>query len=396
MNDEILQVEASLQAEDTRFSHLHGPVADVVMLGGASVLAFLLLLLWSPSTSQTVVLGGVMMVLANFVNHPHFAHSYQIFYGSWTELRSVVMPLELRRRWYLAGVILPISLALWLFLGLVFWHRGESWPLAVSINLLGALVGWHYVKQGFGMAMMDAALKKRFWAARARRAMLWNAYACWAAAWVLINSTGAGSGYWGLFGLSLVVPPTLIAVVCGVAAVSSVWVGLEVYRTLTYWRVQNKLPYRAMPLSGLVAYLITLYLWTVFAWAYPAYLIVIPFFHSLQYLTVIWSYKRNEFDDREAKPRSLVQFWLVGVLLGALGFWIVPVLIDYFWTGYVPYWGDMTQPALMLASVWIFINVHHYLIDNVLWRQGNPKVNKYLFGAPGAEGEHQRKKVSAA
>jgi hypothetical protein len=38
--------------------------------------------------------------------------------------------------------------------------------------------------------------------------------------------------------------------------------------------------------------------------------------------------------------------------------------------------------ALSIACAWIFINVHHYFIDNVLWRQGNPKVKQFLFDPP--------------
>jgi hypothetical protein len=28
---------------------------------------------------------------------------------------------------------------------------------------------------------------------------------------------------------------------------------------------------------------------------------------------------------------------------------------------------------------YIFINVHHYFLDNVMWRRGNPDVQKHLF-----------------
>jgi len=28
---------------------------------------------------------------------------------------------------------------------------------------------------------------------------------------------------------------------------------------------------------------------------------------------------------------------------------------------------------------WVFINIHHYFIDNVIWRRENTDVSKYLF-----------------
>jgi len=29
---------------------------------------------------------------------------------------------------------------------------------------------------------------------------------------------------------------------------------------------------------------------------------------------------------------------------------------------------------------WTFINVHHYVIDNVIWRADNPETRAHLFG----------------
>ena len=35
---------------------------------------------------------------------------------------------------------------------------------------------------------------------------------------------------------------------------------------------------------------------------------------------------------------------------------------------------------LFLFTVWIFINVHHYFLDSVMWRRENPDTRLYLFG----------------
>ena len=34
---------------------------------------------------------------------------------------------------------------------------------------------------------------------------------------------------------------------------------------------------------------------------------------------------------------------------------------------------------MFLFVFWIFINVHHYFLDNVMWRRENPDTKKYLF-----------------
>jgi hypothetical protein len=38
-------------------------------------------------------------------------------------------------------------------------------------------------------------------------------------------------------------------------------------------------------------------------------------------------------------------------------------------------------PTVAMFAVTVFINIHHYFIDNVIWRGTNPDMRKYLFGA---------------
>ena len=62
-------------------SWLFHPLVDFFCLGGGSLLLLLPLLL-VPATQD--LRGGFAfwgLLIAHFVNHPHFAHSYQIFYS---------------------------------------------------------------------------------------------------------------------------------------------------------------------------------------------------------------------------------------------------------------------------------------------------------------------------
>lgn len=34
---------------------------------------------------------------------------------------------------------------------------------------------------------------------------------------------------------------------------------------------------------------------------------------------------------------------------------------------------------MFLFVFWIFINVHHYFLDNVIWRAENPETRQHLF-----------------
>lgn len=370
-------VDKSRWVSPAASNHLWGRWLDVLLLGGLSVVAFVVLQLVQPSAAQATAIGAAMMSLAHLVNHPHFAHSYQIFYASWWKQGGATASAT-RWRWWWAGAIAPAVLAA--VIGLAAWRAvaGDLVWMGLCISAMALLVGWHYVKQGFGMAMTDAALQRCWWPPAARRALLFNAYVCWGVAWVLVNFSEAGRAYWGYFAWQPPVPGGLAAVAAVIGLASTLWTAVVLARA---WReMASRQPQRSLPVAGLVAYVVTLYLWTVFAAADPTYLLMIPFFHSLQYLTVVWRYKLNEWraDGRPVGMARPMRFLGVGLVMGAAGFWWVPVGLEALRTGMIDF--DPKGPALALACFWLFINVHHYLIDNVLWRKDNPNVDRYLFG----------------
>ncbi|WP_245277580.1 hypothetical protein [Mesorhizobium sp. L48C026A00] len=71
----------------------------------------------------------------------------------------------------------------------------------------------------------------------------------------------------------------------------------------------------------------------------------------------------------------MLGFIIIGSILGILGFWLVPIALS----ALIPYNEEVLGSSLFLFIAWIFINVHHYFLDNVMWRRGNPEVSKYLF-----------------
>ena len=75
---------------------------------------------------------------------------------------------------------------------------------------------------------------------------------------------------------------------------------------------------------------------------------------------------------------NLAIFIGIGVFLGYLGFMGVPRFID----SVFPYDKRVFGPSLFLFMFYIFINIHHYFLDNVMWRRGNPDVQRHIFAAP--------------
>src|SRR5690606_33925533 len=78
--------------------------------------------------------------------------------------------------------------------------------LGLAVNLMFLLVGWHYAKQGYGIAILDSVLKRRFYDAGDKRALLLHAYACWALSWLAANRYAASYDFWGLRYVTFQVP----------------------------------------------------------------------------------------------------------------------------------------------------------------------------------------------
>lgn len=321
-------------------------------------------------------------LLSHLINQPHFAHSYQIFYRNFArKVRGDGYDRNLQIRYIIAGIAVPLIMGAFFAYGSV---TGNARLLGYATNAMGFFVGWHYVKQGYGMLMVDAVLKRRFFKDQDKKVLLFNGYAVWLFAWLQTNVVITERQFWGLDYYTFAVPPWLLNIALAVAAASS---AATAVMFVVRWRKHGG----ALPYNGVVAYVVSLYAWILFVTINPLWLLVVPALHSLQYLAVVWRYQTNVERDRadaveDPKFKILsilgplyrlrvLTFIVAGTILGALGFWLVPMAL----TALVPYDKQVLGSSLFLFIAWIFINVHHYFLDNVMWRRGNPEVSKYLF-----------------
>ena len=352
---------------------LHTPFVDFVLLGGGSLIALLAIRgmagIMDLEAAWSVV---TTLFLANLVNHPHFACSYQIFYGDFkNKLISSKYEASLRRRYFFFGVIAPIAFALGL--AWLVWEKNVH-ALGLAANLMFLLVGWHYVKQGYGMAMLDAALKRAFFSEDEKKALLRNAYAAWLLAWLLVNylAKNQAPSYFGIPYVALSVPKWALLLSAAGAGVTL----LHCVVLLSRARVQN----RRLPWNGLLAYGVSLYAWLLVR--DPIVVLWVPLFHSLQYMAVVWRFQTNrckaDADRRVSYRYRLLGFFAVSFVLGYYMFWQAPAWLDT----NVPYDTTVFGTSLFFFLFWIFINVHHYLLDTVMWRKGNPEVKRHLFAPP--------------
>ncbi|WP_293779241.1 hypothetical protein [uncultured Oxalicibacterium sp.] len=349
----------------TKKMYLFSPVIDFLLLGGGSLIVLLCLKLIFNGAELALSFTATLF-LANIINHPHFAHSYQIFYRNFNK-KIVEYPLNLRLRYIFSGIIVPLAL-LFYFVASIYFQ--SLLALGLAANLMFFLVGWHYVKQGYGMAMVDAALKQRFYSEYEKKCLLHNAYAVWGLAYLLVNySMGmVNSKYYGIEYFVFPVSEAILLASIGIC----IFTALKAYVALRKKIIEkNKIAW-----NGLLAYGVSLYAWLLIR--DPLVLLWIPFFHSLQYMAVVWRYELNRNRSMVSRVRPSLKFVFFGVIgfgLGYAGFWFFPEWLN----ANVSYAKDIFGDYLFLYIFWIFINVHHYALDTVMWRRGNPDIQSHLF-----------------
>ncbi len=321
--------------------------------------------------------GFLFFYGAYLVNDPHFAVTYVLFYrdARARALGDVYRPLQ-RARYLLAGLVVPLGLAVWAGLALA---TESAVALGFLIQLMFLLVGWHYVKQGFGVFTVLSGRRGVRWSPRERVTVLAHCFAGWAYAWASPADRGTEVEEKG------VVYTTLA---------HSVWlerlthvVFLATVIPLVWMLVQKRRREGRLPIfTPLTALLCSIWSWTIYTSIDPLVRYATPALHSLQYLYFVWLLRRNEAREREGPPwferSAAVRMGLLAASalgLGCLLFHLAPSALDAALVsrrlrstalGATPYF----------AALYAFVNIHHYFMDFALWRRDNPET-RYLHAS---------------
>ena len=370
------------RSADPRRRYLYNRWMDFLLLGGGSWLVLGGLVAFYPRDGEArAALAAATLFLAHFVNHPHFAHSYQVFYNGFVR-KALSGPSALRGRYRFAGIMVPAILTAFFATTLLL---GNAAMLGLAANAMFFTVGWHYAKQGFGILMLDAAHNGTSFTGTERRNLLWNTHLTWVTYWLMTNDVLSRKYYWGLSYFTFDTPDPVLWAMATLTAVSVCVVARDFLRK---WRQDGSLP-----ANGLIAYVSSVYIWLMLAQVDPIVHLVAPAFHSLQYLAVVWRRQLNVETERAGQrlkagrprmswlrtaPVRLLRFGVVGGLLGAAGFWWVPEFLN----ARAPFDTALFGAAVFLFIGWTFINIHHYFIDAVIWRRENADTRRYLFESP--------------
>lgn len=92
-------------------------------------------------------------------------------------------------------------------------------------------------------------------------------------------------------------------------------------------------------------------------------------------MTIVFKMKHNELLDTRISGKSFATFIILGFVIGALIFDNIPAALD----NVIHYNNELYGSTWFLFMFWVFINIHHYFIDNVIWRKESREVKQYLF-----------------
>jgi hypothetical protein len=367
---------------------------DFWLLGGASIAVWMVMFgLEGFRTSWAIDehyqhLTTTALSLSLLVNYPHFMVSYKLAYtrgpafvrGHWWQL--IAVPAVLVGAFVVAWVYYDVRVeqvptladAAEMVSGwganvqVVSGPRVGDLIFTLLFNVMVLTLGWHYSKQAFGCMVVYAHYDGYALSPGQRRLIKWALFSLWLMVFVDRNLAGDFRAWRGFSYSALDLPDTA-------APLSQLLVaaGFVLVTTRVFWA-----NYRASgqrPSATMLAPFVSLYLWWLPQFRQEDYFFVlVPLFHGVQYLAFAYRVEETRLRDtpnREAQATLLVMGLIVG---GWLVFEMVPDSLDA-WLGTFDAW----RIFFFFTAAMLFINIHHYFIDNVLWRFRDPRVREYLL-----------------
>ncbi|MGH6933699.1 MAG: hypothetical protein ACREEE_14845 [Dongiaceae bacterium] len=360
------------------------PAVDFMLVGGLSVAAAVVVFFFIENQPAALPVAALMgFVLSDFINYPHFAHSYQIMYGGiWRRILGTDAPRKVRLKYVWAGFVAPAIIAGFL---LFAYLSDDARTMGLAANGMLFFVGWHYVKQGYGVLIVLSAIRRIYYTDWEKKLLLLNGYAVWIYSWLALNDGLRETDLFGMKFFTFGFPHEFLTTGAVVAGISTAAVLAA---------LGHRVMIRRQPISwsGALGYGCSLYLWVIARYIDPVYAIFVPMFHSLQYLLFVWRYELNKIrcqaqaanelrpagaapSTRLVVPLRFAVFVALGIALGWIGFIGAPDLVQRQLKPDPALWG----PSVIAFMFIIWINIHHYFIDNVIWRKDNEDVRKFLF-----------------
>jgi hypothetical protein len=338
---------------------VNGPI-DFALIGGASILTFILLRAFHDGTpSETVYqIAGVLVWL---INWPHFSATSFRLYHSRANIR----------QYPVTAVVIPL-LVLAAAVG-AFLSPEEMAPWLVRLFLLWS--PYHFSGQSLGISMIyarRAGLRLDPWERLAFSGFIFGTF--------LYQTSSAESGtaqlqFYGINYSPLGLPTWL-------AAGFRIWIILCA-ALLIAWVLKIRYREGRWPPAIVLLPAGTQFVWFVLGAGLPSFNEFVPFFHGLQYMLVAWLVQLKERQERQERwepggrnpsPRFVIneslRWYLINLLGGVALFWLLPR------AGQVAGFSLAFSTAILIAAV----QIHHFFVDGVIWKIRNPRVALPVMG----------------
>ena len=242
--------------------------------------------------------------------------------------------------------------------------------LGLAVTAMYLTVGWHYTKQVYGCMMVYASFDAYPLTMTQRSLVKWNLFGIWWLSFTYYNVGTEPADFFGLRYFRLGLPHAVVAL-------STVFLVVTFGAVLYFVFAKVYEEKKRLPSLNMIVPYAAMYIWWVPLFIQNEfYMYVVPFFHSLQYLPFVYKIERGR--DRDISPerpeRKGTIMMIALVVAGFVFFELLPNTADAIF---------QTKEKMSLwyffVAAQVFINVHHYFIDNVLWRFKNPEVKKYLL-----------------
>jgi len=327
------------------------PVVDFLSVGGLSLLLMIPLLL-SGRRDLVLIGAGAQAWIATAINMPHFMASYRLVYGSKAMMRA--------HKW--AAFYIPGILLMYIVVAILASQTSQT-MVFVLITVSSLYLAWHYTGQVWGMMASFAYLDgqsfdktERLLIRTSLRILL-----VWHLAWFLYTQLRDPSRV------------TLIYYIAsGAMSVAFVLGAVGLVR-------MSRRTGRRTPTLAIVAWL-AIFTWYALMARDPKALFWVQIAHAIQYLAFPVRMELNQASSAPKTSKSVVAMHMVLYAIGLLVIsFLVGQVVPVSLMGVVGrmFGEEPAQAAPIL--ILMFINIHHYFTDGVLWKISNPEVRKQLF-----------------
>ena len=344
---------SSMSTEKPTTKSIIHPVVDTLAIGALSIGFLIFLLLFEPEWADSPKLAERFIVLTALLNWPHFMATYALMYRSSDTIE----------RYPMASKVMPLAIAAACTAAVVAQVVvGYEGSLKLLTWMAGGYLAWHYTGQTWGMMASFSHLdgagfqdgERKLIRTGLRVLLLWH----------LIWFFGTVD-----FGGDSLRHDADFLMVYSVATYLLIPVG-SILGGVGLWRYRQRID--RIPSPRVLVPFLAIVLWYVAMAINPVAIFWVQLSHALQYLLFPMRVEINRGAKKKKNPYFAAGMFVMIVLgLGVALFEFFPRLL----TWAIP----VASLAAVKLGIGVFINIHHYFADGVIWKISNPAVRNELF-----------------